>query len=138
MPRRILFGDKKCAQCGRLFRRGRLQSGRLESVEDFKKRKFCCRKCYFKYNTGPNHWLWKGPTKIRKDGYIRYNDDRYVHRVMMEDVLKRKLKSDEFIHHINGDTSDNRIENLEIISNSRHRKLHVKNQNRDKNGRFCL
>lgn len=71
------------------------------------------------------------------NGYSRYSNDKYVHRVKMEEYLKRNLKTDEFIHHIDENPSNNRIENLEILTNSEHRKLHAKNQNRDKNGRFA-
>lgn len=44
----------------------------------------------------------------------------------MEQKIGRKLRSDEVVHHINGDKTDNRIENLELISNSEHTSLHHK------------
>jgi len=52
------------------------------------------------------------------------------HRLIMEDYLKRKLTSNEVIHHINGNTKDNRIENLQVLSNSEHSKLHNKKGNK--------
>jgi len=47
------------------------------------------------------------------------------HRLVMEKHIGRKLKKDEYIHHINGDPLDNRIENLVITTPSEHiRKYH--------------
>jgi hypothetical protein len=43
----------------------------------------------------------------------------------MEGHLRRKLRSDEHVHHVNGDCADDRIENLEIVTASEHFRLHV-------------
>jgi DNA-binding NarL/FixJ family response regulator len=42
----------------------------------------------------------------------------------MEQYLGRKLEFNEVVHHINGDTYDNRIENLELKSRSEHSREH--------------
>lgn len=46
------------------------------------------------------------------------------HRVIAEKVLNRKLQKGEIVHHINGIKTDNRPENLEIITQAIHVSLH--------------
>lgn len=48
------------------------------------------------------------------------------HRWLMEQKLGRKLDSNEFVHHIDGDKSNNNVSNLCIMSRSEHARLHAK------------
>lgn len=65
----------------------------------------------------PNDW------HLSTDGYIHKGNHRQ-HRYIMEQYLGRKLSRNEEVHHINHDKTDNRIENLEVLSSSEHRKKH--------------
>ena len=49
----------------------------------------------------------------------------YYYRAVMEAELRRPLRPDEHIHHINGDCSDDRIENLQLIDNHSHQQIHA-------------
>lgn len=83
-------------------------------------------------STNPN---WKGGRWVDSKGYIWMRCEghpratsrgSYVleHRLVMEQHLDRYLVSSEVVHHVNGDTLDNRLENLQLMSRSEHTSYH--------------
>ena len=77
--------------------------------------------------------------EVQVKGYhavSKYNNRVCTHRAVVEEQLGRKLRTDELVHHKNGDITDNRPENLEIVSRSEHMKIHSETRIRDEKGRF--
>lgn len=61
-------------------------------------------------------------------GYVElYLEDGtriYEHRYVMQQVLGRALTSDEVVHHRDEDKANNSPENLEVMSQAEHARLH--------------
>lgn len=84
---------------------------------------------------GKNNPNWKGGKSINGEGYIltlTKNGYKKEHRIVMENYLNRKLNKEEHIHHLNGNKSDNRIENLLLVSNSQHQNIEWDNEAKKK------
>ena len=100
-----------------------------------KKQRFCSKSCkaLFHYHKKHIKNLVTGPffPKTANDHpNNRYKRiyvngvQTYEHRYIMEQHLKRKLQYWEHVHHINGNSKDNRLENLNVFSNSEHHRIH--------------
>jgi hypothetical protein len=130
----MAFGPLTCQYCGNTYTvnlRRRLAISR-----------FCSRSCRGsgpnpkKAVTGEKHpkyvpvgtrRVWKGVpgVQVKTDqGWER------EHRVVAQPG------TNQVVHHINGDPTDNRQENLEIMTQAEHARLHLPERKRDKRGRL--
>jgi hypothetical protein len=79
------------------------------------------------------HYRWQGGRWYTSGGYIMIylpshpRADRrgyiYEHIVVLEDKLRRKLKSREISHHLNGVKDDNRPINLVALTSQKHQQV---------------
>lgn len=58
--------------------------------------------------------------------YVRGRDGRkyYWYRILIENELGRALTTSEDVHHVNGDPTDDRVENLQVTSRREHHAIH--------------
>ena len=83
---------------------------------------------------GSQNPSWKGGRRSNPQGYVfvlcksHPNADRdgyiFEHRLVMERHIGRMLTRKEVVHHINGQTDDNRIENLALFTIAEHTSGH--------------
>jgi len=135
----------KCDNCGKEFFRTTGHANRYKHT-------FCsykCRSIFWKADSknwqktnqkrsialkGDKSYLWNGGKRIYGNYIAIYKPEHpfsnkagYVmeHRLVMEEKIRRYLNPEEQVHHINGVTSDNRIENLMLFANNgEHQKHH--------------
>ena len=112
---------KKCESCGGDFYVPRYREQTAL---------YCSRSCLAKIHLRqflPVYGFQKTGNPPHRYKYRNENKKKiYEHREIIESFLGRKLESWEHVHHINGDSLDNRPENLQVVSNSEHQRLELR------------
>lgn len=90
---------------------------------------------------------WRGGSSKMPDGRVLVFSPnhpfagvagKYVlrYRLVMERILGRYLQPNEIVHHINGDCTDDRPENLQVMNQSHHASLHFVDRKKGKGGQL--
>lgn len=108
-----------CAECGGSFQ---VRPGMVRDLTKRGVKFYCGSPC--KGKRGPLVNGGRGHRAITADGYVvvyvspeerwRESPTEREHRVVMARALGRPLEPYETVHHINGDRTDNRLENLQL------------------------
>lgn len=94
------------------------------------RQKFCSPECSSSYRSkhSPKKlYMENGYLVEHVKGYNKKGNAK-KHRLVVEEAIGRRLTKDEVVHHINGDKTDNRLENLKIMSRSEHSSFHRKDE----------
>jgi len=128
---------RSCAFCGNDFAFTQYPS----TLTRHNRGLFCSLSCSRKYRIGPLNHTWRGGRCNNADGRTliyapdhpdaRQGRGRYIYeyRLVAEQLIGRPLRRDEVVHHINGIHTDNRPDNLMVMTPSEHKKLHQKQDN---------
>lgn len=87
--------------------------------------------------SGDCRWMIRTPVGYKGKTYI---NGRYIyeHRYLIEQKIGRLIRDNEHVHHLNGEKLDNRIENLQLMKQNIHIKLHNKKRSKPKVKIICL
>lgn len=83
------------------------------------------------FKSGRDHPFWNGGRTIQQNGYvyaISKCGKKYAleHRLIMGRHLDRDLLPDEVVHHIDGNRSNNALNNLIIMNKHEHLSMHMR------------
>lgn len=122
-----------CEHCGKGFERPpyrvRETAARGGAI------RFCSITCRGESYRGTAHPAYRNARSITAQGYVLMSrpgaatEQVLEHRYVMEQHIGRRLERSEQVHHINGEKTDNRIENLQLTTPGEHNAIHEKVRN---------
>lgn len=77
--------------------------------------------------TGSKNPAYKGGTVVYTNGYVCIRGQKTKiaeHRYIMEKYLERKLNRWEEVHHLDGNKTNNKLENLFLLDKKNHSRQH--------------
>ena len=124
-----LWYTMKCLNCGKEFNIIGRDYNRGRGI-------YCSDKCNKQRKSGKYNGRWNGGIKyprgykfihkdlVEEEYHYLITHNFYIpeHRLIAAKKYKRKLKTKDIVHHLNGFKNDNRPENLIIVDSSTHEK----------------
>lgn len=118
---------RNCETCGEQFTANEVPSKTPP--------RYCSQQCWLKKHNNPERNRELGRRSREKIGAAQRNRGACIktyrkylghheHRVIMERIVGRKLRSDEIVHHKDGNLRNNDPANLELTNRRDHAKLH--------------
>lgn len=130
------YASEKAEDIGKVIGRSKSSVQHMGSRLRIKKDKEAFFEVRSKAMSGKNSGNFKNYRRKAQKGYIaRYEPDHpsaskaglvMEHRLVVEKALGITLPKEFDVHHINGDKTDNRLENLAVMTHSAHTIFHNK------------
>lgn len=131
-PRRYIIGHGTRSPQNR-----KMHSERMKGNNLFKGGKMpkSAKEAIAKSQTGSNNSFWNGGRTISHGGYVSILKPKHPfvdvngrvkeERLVMEKYIGRYIQPEETVHHINKIKTDNRIENLALMTKHNHLRYHA-------------